>query len=81
VHAREGSVLGGIHLEMTSEPVTECTGGLSGISDSMLGKKYETWCDPRLNGDQSLELAFVAAQCLRLDSSGSSGSSQSKIPH
>lgn len=65
VHKASGSVLGGIHLEMTADDVTECTGGAAVISDSCLSRRYETWCDPRLNGAQSLELAFVAAACLR----------------
>jgi len=60
-------VLGGIHLEMTAENVTECTGGTSGVTDSQLAERYETWCDPRLNAHQSLELAFVVASCLRMD--------------
>jgi len=65
VHKASGSVLGGIHLEMTADDVTECTGGAAVITDSCLSRRYETWCDPRLNGAQSLELAFVAAACLR----------------
>ena len=65
VHKASGSVLGGIHLEMTADDVTECTGGAAVISDSCLARRYETWCDPRLNGAQSLELAFIAAACLR----------------
>lgn len=64
-HRECGSILGGIHLELTSDAVTECIGGSAGISDTMLGSRYETWCDPRLNGAQSLELAFIAAACLR----------------
>lgn len=67
VHRQCGSVLGGIHLEMTAENVTECTGGTSGVTDSQLAERYETWCDPRLNAHQSLELAFVVASCLRMD--------------
>lgn len=67
VHRQFGSVLGGIHLEMTAENVTECTGGTSGITDFRLAERYETWCDPRLNAQQSLELAFVVASCLRMD--------------
>lgn len=64
-HRSEGSHLGGIHLEMTSDDVTECTGGAAGVTDSDLERRYETWCDPRLNGAQSLEIAFVTAACLR----------------
>ena len=65
VHRESGSVLGGVHLEMTSDDVTECTGGTAGVSDEGLESRYETWCDPRLNGGQSLEIAFVIASCLR----------------
>ena len=67
-HRECGTTLGGIHLELTSDAVTECTGGTAGISDEMLSQRYETWCDPRLNGAQSLELAFIAASCLRRES-------------
>jgi 3-deoxy-7-phosphoheptulonate synthase len=67
-HRECGTTLGGIHLELTSDAVTECTGGTAGISDGMLAERYETWCDPRLNGAQSLELAFIAASCLRRES-------------
>ena len=66
IHRQLGTVLGGIHLEMTADDVTECTGGTAGISDEMLSKRYETWCDPRLNGYQSLELSFIVASYLRL---------------
>jgi 3-deoxy-7-phosphoheptulonate synthase len=67
VHRELGSILGGVHLEMTSDDVTECTGGTSGVSDESLHSRYETWCDPRLNGAQSLEIAFAIANCLRKD--------------
>lgn len=66
IHRQLGTVLGGIHLEMTGDDVTECTGGSAAISDDMLCQRYETWCDPRLNGYQSLELAFIVASYLRL---------------
>ena len=65
VHREAGSILGGVHLEMTSDDVTECTGGTAGVNDEALHSRYETWCDPRLNGGQSLEIAFVMASCLR----------------
>ena len=58
VHKKMGTVAGGIHLEMTGSSVTECTGGLQQISDEDLGQYYQTLCDPRLNANQSLELAF-----------------------
>jgi 3-deoxy-7-phosphoheptulonate synthase len=64
-HRAEVSHMGGIHLEMTSDDVTECTGGAVGVTDGDLERRYETWCDPRLNGAQSLEVAFVTAACLR----------------
>lgn len=65
VHQAEGSYAGGIHLEMTGEHVTECTGGAYQISDDDLGKRYRTQCDPRLNADQVLELAFLIADNLK----------------
>lgn len=65
VHKSEGSYPGGIHLEMTGEHVTECTGGTCQISDSDLSKRYLTQCDPRLNGDQVLELAYIIADSLQ----------------
>ena len=65
VHQAEGSYPGGIHLEMTGEHVTECTGGAWEISDSDLATRYLTSCDPRLNADQVLDLAFLIADALR----------------
>lgn len=65
VHIAEGSYPGGIHLEMTGEHVTECTGGAYQITDSDLSSKYLTSCDPRLNGDQVLELAYLMADALK----------------
>ena len=65
VHQAEGSYPGGIHLEMTGEHVTECTGGAYRISDSDLATRYLTSCDPRLNADQVLELAFLMADALQ----------------
>ncbi|NNE63515.1 MAG: 3-deoxy-7-phosphoheptulonate synthase class II [Gammaproteobacteria bacterium] len=65
VHQAEGSYAGGIHLEMTGEHVTECTGGAYRISDEDLGKRYRTQCDPRLNADQVLELAYLIADNLK----------------
>jgi len=64
VHQEMGSHPGGVHLEMTGEDVTECTGGnINEVID--LTKKYKTYCDPRLNGEQALELAFLIAERLR----------------
>jgi 3-deoxy-7-phosphoheptulonate synthase len=65
VHDELGSRLGGVHFEMTGEDVTECVGGAQEISDADLAGRYETACDPRLNTQQSLELAFLVAEMLR----------------
>ncbi len=65
VHQAEGSYPGGIHLEMTGEHVTECTGGAYQITASDLGTRYLTQCDPRLNADQVLELAYLIADSLK----------------
>ena len=64
IHKSLGTKLGGIHLEMTNEDVTECLGGSSLLTELDLSRRYETWCDPRLNGNQSLEMAFVVAEQL-----------------
>jgi 3-deoxy-7-phosphoheptulonate synthase len=63
----EGAYPGGIHVEMTGKNVTECTGGAQSISDADLHDRYHTHCDPRLNADQALELAFLVAERLRKD--------------
>ncbi|HEV2782958.1 MAG TPA: 3-deoxy-7-phosphoheptulonate synthase class II [Actinophytocola sp.] len=65
VHRRLGTHPGGIHIELTGEDVTECLGGAQDISDADLHGRYETACDPRLNTQQSLELAFLVAEMLR----------------
>ena len=66
VHAEMGTHPGGVHLEMTGEDVTECIGGqIDNISVSDLAKNYRTYCDPRLNGNQALELAFLIAERMR----------------
>jgi len=62
VHRAEGSHAGGVHIEMTGQDVTECTGGLAAIADGDLADRYHTHCDPRLNGAQSIELAFLLAE-------------------
>ncbi|WP_340589330.1 class II 3-deoxy-7-phosphoheptulonate synthase [Erythrobacter alti] len=67
VHRAEGSHAGGIHLEMTGQDVTECTGGAVAITDEGLNDRYHTHCDPRLNAAQSLELAFLLAEMLNLE--------------
>ena len=64
VHRAEGSYAGGVHLEMTGQNVTECTGGAAEVTDAMLADRYRTHCDPRLNASQSLELAFLLAEML-----------------
>jgi 3-deoxy-7-phosphoheptulonate synthase len=65
VHQRLGTHPGGIHVEHTGEDVTECLGGAQMISHSELDSRYETACDPRLNTQQSLELAFLVVEMLR----------------
>lgn len=64
-HWSEGTVPGGIHLEMTGNDVTECTGGAHNIDDETLANNYMTTCDPRLNAEQSLEVAFQIADMIR----------------
>ncbi len=65
IHRAEGTVPGGIHLEMTGNNVTECTGGAHNIDDEQLTQNYLTSCDPRLNAEQSLEVAFQIAEMIR----------------
>lgn len=65
IHRAEGSHPGGIHVEMTGKNVTECTGGARAISAEDLHDRYHTHCDPRLNADQALELAFLLAELLK----------------
>jgi 3-deoxy-7-phosphoheptulonate synthase len=67
VHRAEGTHAGGIHVEMTGQDVTECTGGAVAITDEGLADRYHTHCDPRLNAAQSLELAFLLAEMLNLE--------------
>jgi len=69
VHAAEGTHAGGVHLEMTGQNVTECTGGARAISDSDLNDRYHTVCDPRLNAEQAIDLAFLLADRLRKERS------------
>jgi 3-deoxy-7-phosphoheptulonate synthase len=71
VHRAEGTYPGGIHIEMTGQNVTECTGGATRISEADLARQYDTGCDPRLNAGQSLELAFRLAEHLREEAGGS----------
>jgi 3-deoxy-7-phosphoheptulonate synthase len=67
VHRAEGTHAGGIHIEMTGQDVTECTGGAVAITNEGLADRYHTHCDPRLNAAQSLELAFLLAEMLNLE--------------
>ena len=64
-HAAEGTVAGGVHVEMTGRDVTECLGGAHRLSEADLAANYATFCDPRLNAEQSLELAFLIAEELK----------------
>ncbi|WP_040260992.1 class II 3-deoxy-7-phosphoheptulonate synthase [Pseudomonas massiliensis] len=65
VHQAEGTYAGGIHIEMTGQNVTECIGGSRPITEDGLSDRYHTHCDPRLNADQSLELAFMIAETMK----------------
>ena len=62
IHNAEGTHMGGIHLELTGNNVTECVGGSQGLNEQGLSSNYETFCDPRLNYQQSLEMAFLIAK-------------------
>lgn len=62
IHRQEGSYLGGVHLELTGDNVTECVGGAEGLHEGELHRNYESYCDPRLNYQQSLEMAFLIAK-------------------
>ncbi len=64
-HDAEGTIAGGIHVEMTGQDVTECIGGAHAIRDEDLADRYHTHCDPRLNASQSIELAFLIADQLK----------------
>ena len=61
IHQEHNSFLGGIHLELTGDAVTECIGGSEGLGEEDLKRRYTTYCDPRLNEKQALELAFLIA--------------------
>jgi 3-deoxy-7-phosphoheptulonate synthase len=65
IHWAEGTVPGGVHFELTGENVTECTGGARELHDNDLNQNYQTSCDPRLNAEQSLEVAFQIAEKIR----------------
>ena len=70
VHQAEGTHAGGLHLEMTGKNVTECTGGARGMTDADLNDRYHTFCDPRLNAEQALEMAFLVAELVKRERSG-----------
>ncbi|QPG95835.1 Aromatic/aminoadipate aminotransferase 1 [Epichloe festucae Fl1] len=61
IHKEQGSYLGGVHLELTGDAVTECLGGSEGLEEDDLSTNYTSFCDPRLNEKQALELAFLIA--------------------
>lgn len=65
VHKAEGTHAGGVHFEMTGKDVTECVGGSQAIKEADLADRYDTFCDPRLNATQALELAFLLAEQLK----------------
>jgi 3-deoxy-7-phosphoheptulonate synthase len=67
VHQAEGSYAGGVHFEMTGQNVTECLGGAQAITEADLSDRYHTHCDPRLNANQALELAFIIAEGLKAE--------------
>jgi len=67
VHQAEGTHAGGVHIEMTGQNVTECTGGARAITDEDLQDRYHTHCNPRLNADQALELSFLIAERLKAE--------------
>ena len=62
VHREMGTYAGGVHIEMTGDDVTECVGGVSAVTEATLSDRYNTYCDPRLNASQALELAFLVAE-------------------
>ncbi|HEV3395063.1 MAG TPA: 3-deoxy-7-phosphoheptulonate synthase, partial [Xanthobacteraceae bacterium] len=65
IHVAEGTYAGGVHLEMTGQKVTECTGGARAITDADLKSRYHTVCDPRLNAEQAIEMAFLLADLIK----------------
>jgi 3-deoxy-7-phosphoheptulonate synthase len=62
IHNEEGSMLGGVHIELTGEDVTECVGGARGLTEGDLARAYKSQVDPRLNAEQALELAMLIAR-------------------
>ena len=66
IHSKVGSIFGGVHFELTGEEVTECTGGAVRIKDSDLSTNYQSFCDPRLNYAQSMEIAFLLSRLMKV---------------
>ncbi|MGH6814478.1 MAG: 3-deoxy-7-phosphoheptulonate synthase class II, partial [Hyphomicrobiaceae bacterium] len=79
IHRAEGTHAGGVHVEMTGQNVTECTS--AAISETDLSDRYRTHCDPRLNADQSLELAFLIAARLKQERAAHGGLFAARKPH
>jgi len=73
IHRAESTYPGGVHIEMTGQNVTECTGGATKISEADLLRQYDTGCDPRLNAGQALELAFLLAERLKQEEANGAG--------
>ena len=71
--AAEGTHAGGMHLEMTGKNVTECTGGARAITEADLPDRYHTYCDPRLNAEQALELAFLTSELIKRERQSGNG--------
>ena len=65
IHNQQGSILGGVHLELTGDNVTECIGGAKNLSEPDLEKAYKSNVDPRLNHDQAMEIAFMLADQMK----------------
>ena len=78
VHKAEGTHAGGIHIELTGQNVTECTGGAQAVTEATLGDRYHTVCDPRLNASQSLELAFLVAESLKAERDAQNGNGRAE---
>ena len=70
IHQAEGTYAGGVHLEMTGKNVTECTGGARAITEGDLSDRYHTYCDPRLNAEQAIEVAFLVSELLKAERAG-----------
>jgi len=72
-HTSCGSRMGGVHLELTGDNVTECVGGPQDLAEADLPLRYTTYCDPRLNYAQSLEIAFLLADCMKKNREATAG--------